>query len=149
MGTLLYDPDCGFCTRSAQLLARWPVTCRIEPMTPARLAELAVDPARAAAEIPFVHATGEVAYGAAGIAAALRTSRADRSAPTGRLRAVAAALLRLAGRILASPGIAPVAARVYRWVAEHRHELPGGTVACALAPAPRVSPGGPPGAPSR
>ncbi|OLT38861.1 hypothetical protein BJF82_08345 [Kytococcus sp. CUA-901] len=125
MSALLYDPDCGFCTRAAQVLARWPVTCEVAPMTPDRLAAAGVDAQRADREIPFVDDAGQVSYGAAAIAAALRT--ADRSAPLGRL-------VWAAGAALGAPPLAWVAPPVYRLVAEHRHELPGGTAACALPP---------------
>jgi predicted DCC family thiol-disulfide oxidoreductase YuxK len=40
--------------------------------------------------------------------------------------------VRWAGRLLGSRAMAPVAARVYRWVSEHRSALPGGTPSCAL-----------------
>mgnify|MGYP002648530627 CR=1 FL=1 len=71
MSALLYDPDCGFCTRAAQVLARWPVTCEVAPMTPDRLTAAGVDAQRADREIPFVDDAGQVSYGAAAIAAAL------------------------------------------------------------------------------
>jgi len=35
------------------------------------------------------------------------------------------------GHVLLAPGIRTVAARTYAWVAQHRHQLPGGTAACA------------------
>ena len=41
---------------------------------------------------------------------------------------------RAAGAVLGAPPLAWVAPPVYRLVAEHRHELPGGTAACALPP---------------
>jgi predicted DCC family thiol-disulfide oxidoreductase YuxK len=42
---------------------------------------------------------------------------------------------RLAGTVLAVPPVRALAWPVYRWVARHRHQLPGGTAACEL-PAP-------------
>ncbi len=125
MSTLLYDPDCGFCTRCATVLQQWPLACQIAPMDPARLASAGIDPARADREIPFVDDAGQVSHGSAAIAAALRT--ADTSTPLGQA-------LRAAGTVLAKPPVAWVAPQVYRLVAEHRHELPGGTAACAMPP---------------
>lgn len=125
MSTLLYDPDCGFCTRAAHLLAGWPVTCTVAPMTDARLAAHGIDAGRAQREIPFVDDAGRVLFGAAAVAGALRT--ADRATPLG-------AALHAAGVALAAPPLAWVAPPAYRWVADHRHQLPGGTAACALPP---------------
>ncbi|WP_462418285.1 thiol-disulfide oxidoreductase DCC family protein [Kytococcus sp. Marseille-QA3725] len=123
MSALLYDPDCGFCTRAAELLAHWPVTCEVAPMSPARLAAHGIDPDRAQRGIPFVADDGTLRFGAAAIAAALRT--ASTSSVGGRV-------LVAAGALLGSAPVLPVARRVYAWVADHRHQLPGGTAACAL-----------------
>ena len=38
----------------------------------------------------------------------------------------------LLGRIILAPAVSPIAGVVYRFVAEHRSRLPGGTPACAL-----------------
>ena len=35
------------------------------------------------------------------------------------------------GHLLEAPGISWLAGRAYRWIAAHRHQLPGGTAACA------------------
>ena len=40
---------------------------------------------------------------------------------------------KIAGRVILLPGIAWVAARAYRLVAENRHRLPGGTPACGTS----------------
>ena len=36
------------------------------------------------------------------------------------------------GVVLTLPGISALAAWVYRWVADHRYAIPGGTPACGL-----------------
>lgn len=126
-GTLLYDPDCGFCTRCAGLLQRWRLGCTVLPMDDGLLARHGVDPARAAREIPFVDGDGGVLHGSAAIAAALRT---------GPLPA------RLAGRMLQLPVVRSVAAVVYRVVARNRHRLPGGSASCRLDTTRAPSPGG-------
>lgn len=114
MTTLLYDADCGFCTRTATWLGRW---LRVAPLQASDLDALGVDVARAERELPAVLPSGEVRYGAAAFAAALL------SGPW---------FLRPFGRLLDAPGVRGVAGRVYRRVAANRHRLPGGTGACQL-----------------
>ena len=118
MATLLYDADCGFCTRSARLAARLPLRTEVRPLQSTDLVEAHVSPERAQAEIPFVAADGAVAYGHAAVAGALRTGPLP---------------FRLIGRALVSRPVDPVAKATYRWIAGHRHQLPGGTAACAVA----------------
>jgi predicted DCC family thiol-disulfide oxidoreductase YuxK len=115
-GVLLYDSDCGFCTRSAEFLRRRRPGCEIRPMTDAALAGFGVDAERARREVPFVDAAG-VRWGADAVAAALATC------PGG---------WRAAGWLIGRPPLAWVARPVYAWVAAHRHELPGGTASCEL-----------------
>ena len=61
---------------------------------------------------------------------------ADGSIRSGH-RAIASAAIhgapawRPVGHLLLAPGVSRVAARAYRWVADHRYQLPGGTAACA------------------
>lgn len=69
---LLFDADCGFCSRSAAAMRRLDLRARIEPMQAVDLAALGVDAERARSEIPYVDANG-VRYGADAIAAALGT----------------------------------------------------------------------------
>ena len=44
------------------------------------------------------------------------------------------AAVRLAGRVIGSRALRPVAAPAYTWVAAHRHRLPGASEACGLPP---------------
>jgi predicted DCC family thiol-disulfide oxidoreductase YuxK len=115
-GTLLYDADCGFCTRVAKLLP--PRGVPAVPMQSVDLPGRGVDPGRATREVPFVDGAGDVTYGHEAIAAALRSA-------DGRL-------WRVGGRLLGSRAVAPLARPGYRWVATHRHQLPGGSAACEL-----------------
>lgn len=71
--TLLYDADCGFCTRSVLWLVAGGVTAVCTPLQGADLAGFGVDPRRAAREIPAVLADGRVVYGADAFRAALST----------------------------------------------------------------------------
>ncbi|MGA4669108.1 thiol-disulfide oxidoreductase DCC family protein [Propionibacteriaceae bacterium Y1923] len=112
----MYDPDCGFCTRTATWLKRRS-RCAVRPLSPAAVMAHGLDAERCRREVPFVDADGRTSWGAAAIAGALRTC----SLPWCW---VGWALAGRVGQGLARP--------VYRWVADHRHELPGGTAACEL-----------------
>lgn len=112
---LLYDADCGFCTRSASWLMAWGVP-GVRSLQSVDLTSLGVDAARAAREIPAVLGDGRVVYGASAIAHALGTG------PW---------WCRVLGWLLRWP-LAWPAALVYRLVARYRYQLPGGTAACRL-----------------
>lgn len=114
-GALLYDADCGFCTRSASWLSRRGVP-GVRSLQSVDLAAQGVDADRALREIPAVLGSGEVVYGARAIGEALRVGPWS---------------LRVAGWLVRRPLAWPAAA-VYRVVARHRHRLPGGTGACQL-----------------
>ncbi len=124
-GVLLYDPDCGFCTRTASLVPSLGVDVQIRPMTPGELTAYAIDPVRAAREMPYVNPDRRVDFGHRAVSAILRTGPWP---------------WRVLGRCLVLPGIDRLAGLLYRWVAEHREVLPGGTPACAL-PEPPPEPG--------
>ncbi len=54
-GLLLYDAECGFCTRAAHWVRRQlPVDVDVLALQSVDLAALGVDPGRAEREIPFV-----------------------------------------------------------------------------------------------
>lgn len=122
MASLLYDADCGFCTRSARFLARLGLAAEIRPLQSVDLPAAGVSPERAQAEIPFVADDASVAYGHAAIAGALQTG---------------AWPWRVAGRVLDSAALQRPAAAAYHWVAAHRHQLPGSTAACKIEPVTR------------
>ena len=82
------------------------------------LEALGVDSVRALEEMAYVGAEG-VRYGASAWAAALRTGPLP---------------WRLVARVMEAPGARVVASKVYRWIADNRHRLPGGTPACAMPP---------------
>lgn len=117
--TLLYDPDCGFCTASAAWLGRRRLGAAIEPMRGAVLAALGVDAERGAREIPFVEASGRVSYGHAAIGRALATGGPG---------------WRLAGWLLLHPPTSWLARAGYAAIARNRHRLPGSSAACRLDP---------------
>lgn len=116
---LIYDGDCGFCTRSVRLAVRLPVRMRVQPWQEADLPALNVTEARAAHEVLWIDRSGRVFGGAAAVAELLRSS----SAPWPLL-----------GGLMSAPLLRTLADRLYRWVADHRHRLPGATPACQLPP---------------
>lgn len=105
-GTLLYDPDCGICQRTAGLLGRLALGARIAPGDFATLEEHGVDYARFTRQIPFVTATGHITYGVPAFALALGTS--------------AYLPMRWVGRLLTSGPIRPLADAIYQHVADKR-----------------------------
>lgn len=123
---LVFDGDCGFCTttvdRLRAVLPRFPEAQPWQRLDLAAL-DLTIDDVTTYAWL-IDRASGRRWRGAQTFAALLRGQRG--------------ALPRLAGAALAAPGVRAVAARGYDWISAHRHELPGGTPACAL-PAPPAS----------
>ncbi|WP_019855451.1 thiol-disulfide oxidoreductase DCC family protein [Actinopolyspora mortivallis] len=125
---LVYDGDCGFCTRSVRVVDRLPVRVNAVPWQEADLARLGVTERRVRHEVVLVEPfSGRVHGGAAAVAALLRHCRGP---------------LRLLGGLLALPGVATVVEWVYRVVADNRHRLPGETPACRLPPERRPGQGG-------
>ncbi|SDH89471.1 thiol-disulfide oxidoreductase DCC family protein [Agrococcus jejuensis] len=120
---LVFDGDCGFCTttvdRLRAVLPRFPEAQPWQRLDLASL-DLTIDDVTTYAWL-VDRASGRRWHGAQTFAALLRGQRG--------------ALPRLAGAVLAAPGVRDVAALGYDWISAHRHELPGGTPACAL-PAP-------------
>ncbi len=125
-GRLIYDPDCGFCTRSAVWLARRrPERVRTQPgLAAAERDGLGLTDADLSQRAYWVDASGALSGGSRAIAAAL-VARGGLSLPLGRL--------------IASPFVAPASEAVYRWVAEHRQLMPGSTDACAVPVRPPVA----------
>jgi predicted DCC family thiol-disulfide oxidoreductase YuxK len=111
---LVFDGDCGFCSSCARLLERRGVA--IVPWQRADLEALGISAEEAAAAVRWVAPGGEVAGGAAAVAAALESVGPP---------------WRLAGRFLSLPVVRSLAAIGYELVARNRHRLPGGTPACA------------------
>jgi predicted DCC family thiol-disulfide oxidoreductase YuxK len=113
---LLFDADCGFCSRAIGLAPRMRLSAEIASIQSTALEQLGVDPARATREIPAV-VDGHVVYGHNAIAAGLLTG------PTPS---------RILGRIVGAPRFEWLFSSIYRWVAAHRHSLPGGSGSCEL-----------------
>jgi len=112
---MLHDADCGFCTRVAALVPRLRVQVEDAALQDVDLDALGIPTERAVREMPFVHPAGRVEYGHRAWAAILESGPLP---------------CRAAGRLVRLGG--PISARVYRWVAEHRERLPGGSPQCSI-----------------
>jgi predicted DCC family thiol-disulfide oxidoreductase YuxK len=123
----VYDGDCAFCTTCARFIERRiPTRARVVPWQFADLPQLGLTVKQCEAAVQWVDADG-IAAGPDAIARLLRDA--------GRLWKFAGVTL----------GVSPVRAAawpMYRWVADHRHLMPGGTASCALPQALRAAPEG-------
>ena len=114
VGHLVYDADCGFCTRSAHWLDQAPIAWHTLDLD-----ALHVTQAEADANAGYLEAGRITALGADAIAKALRAKRGGAA---------------LAGWALTTPGLKRLAARIYPRIAANRHRMPGGTAACKITP---------------
>ncbi len=118
---LIYDGDCGFCMWSLRLSLRLGATCRHQSAQTADLAGLGL--------------TEEMVHGAAWFVTDDQTWRGH-EAIAQVLRSSRYGVVRLVGAAVGSRILRPVASRVYDWVVDHRHQLPGATSVCRLPPQP-------------
>jgi predicted DCC family thiol-disulfide oxidoreductase YuxK len=126
---LVYDADCGFCTRMADLaVTRMKVACRAIPWQQADLAALGLTEAEVTEKVWWVEPGGTKLSGHRAVAAALR-----HGSPA----------LRPLGNLLAIEPLAPVASAGYDLVARNRYRLPGGTPACRIDPSSDDAESGP------
>ncbi|CAM5519672.1 thiol-disulfide oxidoreductase DCC family protein [Streptomyces hirsutus] len=116
---LLFDGDCGFCSRTIEI-ARRTIQPRVQfvPWQYADLAALGVTEDRADREVLWISPVGGKVYGGP--------------------RALSAVLMCgrrrwwWLGLVLRLPPVNWTARGVYRVVAKNRHRLPGGTASCSL-----------------
>jgi len=117
---LVYDGDCGFCTRSATWVRRRlpaHADVAVAPWQELDLPALRLSSSDVAEAAWWVDETGARHRGHLAMAAALR-------AIGGRWA--------LLGRVLTLPLVSPLAALAYRLVARYRYRLPGSTAACKV-----------------
>jgi predicted DCC family thiol-disulfide oxidoreductase YuxK len=129
--TLVYDGDCGICTKAARLIGdapkaggrrlRIPSHADVVAFQFADLAALGTTAARAEYELLWIE-DGQVYGGAQAVAKLL----IDAGGPWRPL-----------GMITRVPPFRWIAHGLYRLIANNRHRLPGGTPACALPAAER------------
>ncbi|WP_345630205.1 thiol-disulfide oxidoreductase DCC family protein [Rugosimonospora acidiphila] len=119
---LVYDGDCAFCTRSVNLLRkRLPAFPQAQPWQQLDLAALGLTEQEVQDAVQWVdhgvHSSG------GRVASELLRYQPNRA-------------LRMLGALCDTPPVRSVIAVVYRWVAAHRHQMPGGTAACAIQDRP-------------
>jgi predicted DCC family thiol-disulfide oxidoreductase YuxK len=115
---LVFDGDCGFCTSSARWAQRRLHLVHVEPWQLLDLDALGLTAERCDAAVQWVATDGTVESGARAAVSALRHG----GGAWGVL-----------GRLIGLPGVVRIADLVYRWIARHRHRLPGGSAACELS----------------
>jgi predicted DCC family thiol-disulfide oxidoreductase YuxK len=117
-GQLVYDADCGFCTTCARWASRVQRAYRTtawQELGDLAAVGLTLDDVTTAAY--WLGDDGRLWRGPDAVAMAL----VQRGGP-----------LALAGHLIASRPVRPLAALVYRWVAANRHRMPGSTAACRV-----------------
>jgi predicted DCC family thiol-disulfide oxidoreductase YuxK len=115
---LIFDGDCGFCSRCARFVARrMPTGAEVKPWQRVDLAAYGVPPTQPQRELVWVGEDGRIAGGAQAIARLL--------GDCGGLWAVPGALLRV-------PPFRWIGHGLYRLVANNRYRMPGSTEACRL-----------------
>lgn len=111
-GRIVYDADCGFCTRSARWVDDDPVAWQALD-----LAAVGATPDQAESYVGWLVGGRIRSLGSAAIADALVAAGGWRA---------------LAGRVLRLPGVRRLAAALYPVLARNRHRLPGGTETCRI-----------------
>jgi predicted DCC family thiol-disulfide oxidoreductase YuxK len=114
---LIYDGDCGFCTRCVHVAGRLGCTATMQPWQLIDLATFDVTQQRAQREVLWIGPDSAVAGGADAIGQALRTCRGG---------------LPLLGWMIGLPILRVIASIGYRAVARNRYRMPGGSAACAV-----------------
>ncbi|MFC4001146.1 thiol-disulfide oxidoreductase DCC family protein [Prauserella oleivorans] len=115
---LLFDGDCGFCTKSVTWLDSHDLLgCPAVPWQTVDDDKLPVPVDRLLHEVVLELPDGTVTGGADALAAAVRASRSR---------------LRVAGAVVAAPGVRRLARAVYRVIARNRYRMPGASSACRV-----------------
>lgn len=120
-GVLIFDGNCGMCTRARNRLLRMNRTGRLrtEPMQQPGVAErVGVDADRLLESSWWLDSSGEVYAGAEAINAALSTALGSR----------------LPLRVYRLPAVGALEEGIYRWVATHRYRFRGVTPLCESEP---------------
>lgn len=115
--TLVYDGDCAFCTSSVRWLSKLHLGADV--VIPYQFADLAA-----------LGLTAQQCADAVQLVAPGRTSSGHEA--FARLLLHSQWWWRPLGVLMLTPPISWLARGVYRWIANHRDRMPGGTPACAL-----------------
>lgn len=117
---LVFDGDCAFCQRCVGWARRWlGASAQLMPWQGLDLAALGLSRQECTQAVQWVGVNGARAAGPVAV---------------GRLLLSGSWWWRPIGALLTTRPVGWLAWPVYRWVARHRHQLPGGTQACALPP---------------
>lgn len=119
-GILVFDGDCGFCTRAVRALLRRDRACRVRafPLQGPHVLELTkITREQALDSVRWLGSDGSVSAGAGAMAAAWQSAS---GIPLARLYRL--------------PLLGWCADAIYRWVADHRYLLRGVKPYCATAP---------------
>ncbi|MFB2556162.1 thiol-disulfide oxidoreductase DCC family protein [Herbiconiux liangxiaofengii] len=114
---LVYDADCGFCTRAAEYLSRSGSVPTTSWQSLPDLAEVGLDIDKVLTAAYWLREGRATDAGASAIARALIAGGGWRAG---------------LGAVILAPPVRWVAAPVYRVIARNRHAMPGGTAACRL-----------------
>jgi predicted DCC family thiol-disulfide oxidoreductase YuxK len=119
--TLVFDGDCGFCTKSAHWISRrWTRPARAEPwqrLGVDGLARIGLTQDEVTSAAYWVDEQGRIFRGHAAVGKALRAGRAGD---------------RILGALLLTPPMSWLARPGYRVVARYRYRLPGATDSCRV-----------------
>lgn len=123
---LIYDGDCGVCTKLSRFVTttvrRGPGDFSVSAYQDADLDSLGLSADQCDEALQWVSSTGRVSSAQDAVARVLLAGRFP---------------FKPLGALILTPGINALAGVVYRWVAVNRHRLPGGTPACSLPAAQR------------
>ena len=115
---LIFDGDCGFCTTTANWIKKNSmVALEIAPYQWTELGQFGLTAEEAGAKVQLV--VGDKVF--EGHYCMSKLLLIQPNAP-----------LKLLGAIMVMPGVEPISAKVYDWVAANREKLPGGTPACKM-----------------
>jgi len=120
-GTLIFDGECGFCTRCVYLLTRIDRHRRVRTVPfqrPGVAEEAGVDRDALARAVFWTGEDGGRYWGAEAVNAALSDALGNT----------------LSLRLYRLPGVGRTQDGLYRWVADNRHRLPGVTPWCSSHP---------------
>lgn len=118
----IFDPDCGFCSRYVHFVSSFPAfiqSVRPTPYNEARLRSLGLTEEECQRAAQWVSESGAVSSGSDAIAESLIATRSP--------------LLSIIGHIVGVRLLRPLFHAGYRWVANHRNLLSGGSSTCAVA----------------
>lgn len=117
---LIYDGDCGFCTRTANAVKRLDTHHRFDALpwqTRGLLAKVNLTEQQVSEAAWYIDADGRKHRGAGAVNAALNAL---------------GGIYRIASWVYRVPGLKQIEDVVYKWVARNRYRMPGSTDACRI-----------------